>query len=48
VLPAELERWSEVATRARADWKRAGVPMSERRPLLLRALDRLYAAGASS
>jgi siroheme synthase-like protein len=43
VLPEDIERWGEVATRARADWKAAGVPMPERRPLLLRALDRLYA-----
>jgi uroporphyrin-III C-methyltransferase/precorrin-2 dehydrogenase/sirohydrochlorin ferrochelatase len=43
VLPADLERWIEVATSARADWKRGRVPIAERRPLLLRALDRLYA-----
>lgn len=43
VLPDDLDRWGEVATRARADWKRDKVPMPERRPLLLRALDRLYA-----
>ncbi|HET9620463.1 MAG TPA: bifunctional precorrin-2 dehydrogenase/sirohydrochlorin ferrochelatase [Kofleriaceae bacterium] len=42
VLPEELERWIEIAQAARADWKRAGVPMTERRPLLLRALDRIY------
>ena len=48
VLPEELERWIDVARAARADWKRAGVPMAERRPLLLRALDRVYATGASS
>lgn len=42
VLPDDLDRWIEVAQAARADWKRAGVPMSERRPLLLRALDRIY------
>ncbi|MDB4955695.1 MAG: uroporphyrin-III C-methyltransferase [Myxococcales bacterium] len=44
VLPENLERWIEVATSARADWKRARVPIAERRPLLLRALDRIYAA----
>jgi len=44
VLPEELERWIDVARAARADWKRAGVAMAERRPLLLRALDRIYAA----
>ena len=43
VLPAELDRWIEVAAAARADWKAAQVPMAERRPLLLRALDRIYA-----
>jgi len=42
VLPHDLERWIDVAVAARADWKRAGVPMAERRPLLLRALDRVY------
>ncbi len=42
VLPDELERWIEVAVAARADWKRAGTPIAARRPLLLRALDRIY------
>ena len=41
MLPDDLDRWIEVAQAARADRKRAGVPISERRPLLLRALDRL-------
>jgi siroheme synthase-like protein len=44
VLPDDLDRWIEVAQAARADWKRAGVPMPERRPLLLRALDRIYSS----
>jgi uroporphyrin-III C-methyltransferase/precorrin-2 dehydrogenase/sirohydrochlorin ferrochelatase len=43
VLPHDLERWIELATAARREWKREHVPMAERRPLLLRALDRLYA-----
>ncbi|MGE0872401.1 MAG: bifunctional precorrin-2 dehydrogenase/sirohydrochlorin ferrochelatase [Kofleriaceae bacterium] len=43
ILPAELERWVDVATAARAEWKQTGVPMAERRPLLFRALDGLYA-----
>jgi len=43
VLPRELGRWVEIARRLRADWKRHGVPMSERRPLLLDALKRAYA-----
>lgn len=42
ILPADLERWIDVARAARADWKRAGVPIAGRRPLLLRALDRIY------
>lgn len=42
LLPHDLERWIEVAAVARRDWKAAHVPMPERRPLLLRALDKLY------
>jgi siroheme synthase-like protein len=42
VLPDELERWIEVARAQRAGWKRAGTSIAERRPLLLRALVRLY------
>ena len=47
LLPDDLGRWREVAESARAEHKRAGVPIDERRPLLLRALDRLYARGAA-
>jgi len=43
LLPDDLERWIATAIRARAEWKQAQIPMAERRPLLLRALDRLYA-----
>jgi uroporphyrin-III C-methyltransferase/precorrin-2 dehydrogenase/sirohydrochlorin ferrochelatase len=46
LLPEDLERWIEVANEARRDWKRAQVPMPERRPLLLRALDKIYARAA--
>lgn len=42
VLPAELAHWVEVAKAIREDWKRDGIPMVARRPLLLRALNRLY------
>jgi uroporphyrin-III C-methyltransferase/precorrin-2 dehydrogenase/sirohydrochlorin ferrochelatase len=42
VLPDELESWTAEAERQRALWKAAGVPMAERRPLLLDALNRLY------
>jgi len=47
VLPQDLDRWVDVANDARRDWKAAGVPMAERRPLLLRALERLYRTGAA-
>ncbi|HEX3763875.1 MAG TPA: NAD(P)-dependent oxidoreductase [Kofleriaceae bacterium] len=42
VLPHDLERWVDIARAARAGWKRAGTPIAERRPLLLRALGVLY------
>lgn len=46
VLPHDLPSWIEIARRERVAWKHRGVPMAERRPLLLRALERLYAARA--
>lgn len=46
VLPADLERWIEIAKAERRAWKQAAVPITKRRPLLLRALDRLYAGAA--
>lgn len=42
MLPHDLERWIAVALATRAEWKAANVPMAERRPLLLRALQELY------
>ena len=42
LLPHDLERWVEVAKKARADWKRAGTPITTRRSLLLRTLVQLY------
>jgi uroporphyrin-III C-methyltransferase / precorrin-2 dehydrogenase / sirohydrochlorin ferrochelatase len=47
ILPDELERWIEIAKSERKAWKQARVPMTERRPLLLRALERLYGGAAS-
>ncbi len=44
VLPADLEGWTAEAERQRAAWRAARVPMAERRPLLLEALNRLYEA----
>jgi uroporphyrin-III C-methyltransferase / precorrin-2 dehydrogenase / sirohydrochlorin ferrochelatase len=42
VLPEDLEGWTAEADRQRAAWRASGVPMAERRPLLLEALNRLY------
>lgn len=42
VLPRELGEWVGEARRQRQTWRRDGVPMAERRPLLLDALNRLY------
>ncbi len=42
VLPDDIERWIERARDERAVWRRDGVPMDERRPLLLQALKALY------
>ncbi len=44
VLPDDLGAWVEIGERARAGWKQRGLPMGERRPLLLKALQELYAA----
>jgi len=42
LLPADLEGWVETARAARVEWRRAAVPMGDRRPRLLRALEALY------
>jgi siroheme synthase-like protein len=42
ILPHDLERWTAVAAAARREWRRDGIVMAERRPMLMRALDRLY------
>ena len=42
VLPNDLRDWMTVAREERETWKRDGVPMEQRRPLLLRALNRIY------
>ncbi len=44
MLPPNLDVWTAEAERQRAAWKAAAVPMAERRPLLLQALNRLYEA----
>ena len=42
LLPDDVHVWMERATAARAAWKRDGVPMERRKPLLLQTLNRLY------
>lgn len=42
LLPRDLARWMDEARARRAEWRRDGVPMDARRPLLLDALNRLY------
>jgi uroporphyrin-III C-methyltransferase/precorrin-2 dehydrogenase/sirohydrochlorin ferrochelatase len=44
MLPHDLERWVAVALATRTEWKAANVPIAERRPLLLKALQELYAS----
>ena len=44
LLPDDLDRWVELGEQLRAEWKARGLPMRERRPLLLRALQDLYAS----
>jgi len=43
LLPEDLGEWTVAAERLRARWRADGVPIAARRPLLLRALDEMYA-----
>jgi uroporphyrin-III C-methyltransferase/precorrin-2 dehydrogenase/sirohydrochlorin ferrochelatase len=43
VIPEDLGAWVDEARRVRARQKAEGLPMGERRPLLLQALNELYA-----
>ncbi len=42
ILPRDIGRWMDEARRVRAAWRRDGVPMDARQPLLLEALNDLY------
>ena len=42
LLPEDLDAWVTAAEDARRQWKQDGVPMEQRRPLLLETLNRLY------
>jgi siroheme synthase-like protein len=48
MLPADLAQWNERARDIRASWRARGVPMDERRPELLKALNALYDARQTS
>ena len=48
LLPADLAAWMDTARESRTAWRRDGVPMERRRPLLLEALNRLYAGRAAA
>ena len=43
LLPDDLDHWMETARASRREWLERKVPMAERRPLLLEALNALYA-----
>ena len=42
LIPDDIETWLEESRQQKRVWRERGVPMTERRPLLLRALNRLY------
>jgi uroporphyrin-III C-methyltransferase/precorrin-2 dehydrogenase/sirohydrochlorin ferrochelatase len=42
LIPIDVDDWLRVSRRLRKRWRRDGVPMAERRPLLLAALNELY------
>ena len=48
LLPDDLDAWMTCARDARRQWLAEQVPMEERRPLLLTALNRLYASRAAA
>jgi uroporphyrin-III C-methyltransferase/precorrin-2 dehydrogenase/sirohydrochlorin ferrochelatase len=48
LLPADLDVWLATADRVRAEWKRDGVPMEQRRPRLLEALNQKYRVDSES
>jgi uroporphyrin-III C-methyltransferase / precorrin-2 dehydrogenase / sirohydrochlorin ferrochelatase len=42
LVPDEIETWLELSRGQARLWRASGIPMEERRPLLLAALNRLY------
>jgi siroheme synthase-like protein len=47
LIPEDVGSWVEVAGALRGGWKRDAIPMDQRRPLLLAALNQLYEARAA-
>ncbi len=45
LIPEDVDTWVRAAAQLRREQRAAGVPMRERRPLLLNALNTLYAEG---
>jgi uroporphyrin-III C-methyltransferase/precorrin-2 dehydrogenase/sirohydrochlorin ferrochelatase len=43
MLPSDLDQWMTTSDEMKRHWRSAGVPMNDRRPALLRALNDLYA-----
>jgi uroporphyrin-III C-methyltransferase/precorrin-2 dehydrogenase/sirohydrochlorin ferrochelatase len=48
LLPDDLDEWMAVSRDARQQWLADRVPMAERRPLLLKALNEIYAHRAAA
>src|SRR5262245_41026320 len=48
VLPQDLAAWVTTARDQRIEWRRKAIPMDARKPLLLRALNRLYHPAANA
>jgi uroporphyrin-III C-methyltransferase/precorrin-2 dehydrogenase/sirohydrochlorin ferrochelatase len=48
LLPADLERWLETADALKTAWRAQEVPMEQRRPALLAAINRLYEERAAA
>jgi uroporphyrin-III C-methyltransferase/precorrin-2 dehydrogenase/sirohydrochlorin ferrochelatase len=48
LLPEDLDDWMACAREARRQWLASGVPMAERRPMLLQALNQLYGRRAAA
>lgn len=46
LVPEEIETWLSLSRAQARVWRETGIPMEERRPLLLEALNRLYAGRA--